>query len=316
MISFLSSPKAFTGKIADIQKNAIQSWKNVHSDAEIIIYGDSAGTHEACMELGVIHIPDVQCSPSGVPYFNAIVEHANLHARHNIQVYINCDILLHNSIINAIKCINFPRYLVVGQRIDLGKNVEMSMLSEHWQYDLRILAKENKAVLHAPSGMDYFIFVRGMWQGLAPLVIGRGGYDSALVAFCFRSGIPLIDATYAIPAVHQFHDYGHIAGAQNSVFRGKDATNNYVIHNVKHSTPTSADAEWQIICGRLNRSLCRGDWLRRSELYIRFNNDLKFIGLISRVIWRFLVGLNLYHIKNLTIYDVLESYKTSVFKLC
>lgn len=308
MISFLSSPKAFTGRTNTIQKNAIKSWKKVHPDAEIIIYGDSTGANEACRELDVRHIPDVPCSSSGVPYFNGIVEHATLHARHDIQVYINCDILMHSSIVSAIQCINSPRYLVVGQRIDLFEGVHLSLNSDQWKYELRNLAEEDSAVLHDPSGMDYFVFVRGMWQGLPPLVIGRGGYDSALVAFCLRNGIPLIDATSAILAVHQFHDYRHIAGDKHSVVSGKDAINNFTIHEIKHSSPNSADAGWQIYSGRLNRSSCRGDLLRRCELYLRFDKDLKVLGLMPRVLWRLLVSLNLYHIKHPNIYDVLELY--------
>lgn len=308
MISFLSSPKPFVGPADIIQRNAIRSWQKVHPDAEIIIYGDSAGANDTCRELGVRHIPDIPCSPSGVPYFNGIVEHARLHAKHDIQVYLNCDILMRNTIVSAIACIDFPRYLVVGQRIDLAEGVRLSIISDRWKDELRHLAGKNKALLHAPSGMDYFVFVRGMWQGLLPLVIGRAGYDGALVAFCLRGGIPLIDATFAIPAVHQFHDYRHIAGGHRQVFREEDAINNYAVHNIKHSRANSADAEWQILRGKLIRSFGRGDWLRQIELHLRFVKGWEMLGLTPRLLWRLLVSLKLYHLELPDIYDVLDSY--------
>ncbi len=308
MITFLASPKAFVGPAEAIQKNAISSWQKVHPDAEVIIFGDSAGAAAACIELGAQHVPNVPCSPSGVPYFNGIVEYAKVHARHDIQVYLNCDILIHKTILSAIACIAFTHYLIVGQRIDLAEDVQLSITSDQWKDELRQLAGENKTVLHAPSGVDYFVFVRGMWQELPPLVIGRGGYDGALVAFCLRRGIPLIDGTYAIPAIHQFHDYGHVSGGQHLVIEGEDATNNCTLHNIKHSTPNSADAEWQIMRGKLIRSYGRSDWLRRIELHLRFVRGWDTLGLTPRLLWRLLVSCKLYHLNTPDIYDVLDSY--------
>jgi hypothetical protein len=96
----------------------------VHSDVEVIIYGDGEGVSEACAEMGVCHVPDTPCSPSGIPYFNGIVGHARIHARHDVQCYLNCDILMMEEVIKAIKPIAFPRYLIIGQRIDLTEGVD------------------------------------------------------------------------------------------------------------------------------------------------------------------------------------------------
>jgi len=103
MLTFLTSPKPFIEHVEKIQRDAIRSWLAVHSDVEVIIYGDGEGVSEACAEMGVCHVPDTPCSPSGIPYFNGIVEHARIHARHDIQCYINCDILMTEEVIKAIK---------------------------------------------------------------------------------------------------------------------------------------------------------------------------------------------------------------------
>jgi len=246
MITFLASPKPFTGHVGKIQRNAIRSWLAVHPEVEVLIYGDGEGVPEACGGMGVHHVSDISCSPSGIPFFNGIVEHARIHARHDVQCYLNCDILITEEIIKAIKLITFSRYLVVGQRIDLDEGVEIGASSEHWKEDVLRFVDKGKARLHEPTGMDYFIFPRGMWRGLPPLVIGRGGYDGALVTFCMRNKIPLINATLAIPVLHQFHDYRHMHGGEKSVFEGIDAQNNLLLHNIKHSIPNSADAQWLI----------------------------------------------------------------------
>ena len=39
MITFFATPKPFRGHIRVIQRNAIQSWQRLHSDAEILLLG-------------------------------------------------------------------------------------------------------------------------------------------------------------------------------------------------------------------------------------------------------------------------------------
>src|SRR6185369_17178466 len=150
MITFLSSPKAFVGHAGKIQKNAILSWLSVHSYVEVIIYGDGEGVSEACREMGVSHVSDIACSPSGVPFFNGIVEHAKKHARNDMQCYLNCDILLTPHIANISSLITFPRYLVIGQRFDLAEGVDLT-ITPSWKQELTQLADKGLATLHAPT---------------------------------------------------------------------------------------------------------------------------------------------------------------------
>jgi hypothetical protein len=257
----------------------------VHPDVEVIIYGDGESVADTCEEMGVRHVPDVPCSSSGVPFFNGIVEHAKVHARHDLQCYLNCDILLTPHIINALSCMTFSHFLVVGQRIDLSEGVELH-ISPNWKHKLEKLVDKGLAVLHAPSGIDYFIFRRGMWNGLLPIVIGRAGYDGALLAFCLRHRIPIIDGTFAIPALHQFHDYGHVPGLKNEVWRGKDAADNILLHGIKHGTPLISDAVWLIGPGGQVKKIQDRGCLRRLELALRFTHGLNLCGLVVRVFSR------------------------------
>ncbi len=54
MISFLASPKPFTGIGREHQYRAIRSWLSSGKDVEVILYGDAAGIVEAGIELGVL----------------------------------------------------------------------------------------------------------------------------------------------------------------------------------------------------------------------------------------------------------------------
>ncbi|MBW8014707.1 MAG: hypothetical protein FVQ82_00845 [Planctomycetes bacterium] len=307
MITFLSSPKPFVGNAGRIQRNAICSWKAVHPDVEVIIYGDGEGVADVCSEMGLRHIPDIPCAPSGIPFFNGIVEHAAEHAKYDIQCYLNCDIILAGNIFDAVKNISFEKFLVTGQRIDLREGTPVDIAGENWQGELLDIIKADKADLHPPSGMDYFIFPRGMWKNLLPLVIGRGGYDSALVMYCFRNKIPFINATLSIPAFHQFHDYGHLKGGRKLVFDGEDARNNCGLHRNNHSTLNSADSTWLIIDGKLTeRPLPRGV-LRKIEHYLRFDLKLERISISFRLLWRIAGMVGLARNKQFTLKDIAES---------
>ncbi len=305
MITFLSSPKPFSGILYKNQFNAIESWLNVHPKAEVILYGNSQGCKEVGAKLGIKHVDDVNCSPSGVPYFNAIVDHAQKHARYDIQVYLNCDILLTDAIIDAIKMVHFPKFLIVGQRIDLGEKKCITFLKDNWHLYIGSLIRSGDAKLHAPSGMDYFIFTRGLWAGLKPLVIGRAGYDSALVAFCLRQGIPVIDGSFVIPAIHQHHDYCHVDGKAKEVTSGIDAKNNKRLHNVKHSAPNVADATWMLYHGKILRNNTRGDYLRNFESFLRYKNNMVYLSYLVRAFWKVMTGLRIYKIRKLQLSDIM-----------
>jgi hypothetical protein len=306
VITFLSSPKAFAGISYHSQLNAIQSWRQVHPDAEVVLYGDSPGCREVCAALGLAHVNAIECSPSGVPYFGAIADHARQHARYDIQVYLNCDILLSDRILDAVREVAFPKFLMVGQRIDLREGADVYFQPDGWAGYLEALSEESGARLHPPSGMDYFIFTRGLWKGLEPLVIGRAGYDSALLAFCLRRDIPVIDGTYVIPALHPYHDYGHVKGKEAEVMAGVDARQNRRLHGVVHSDPNIADATWRIIDGRLVRNRSRGDYLRQVETFLRYRMKLVGPSYGIRALWRVLTGLKIYKPRQVELSDVLK----------
>jgi hypothetical protein len=69
MITFLSSPKPFRGVDKDNQYRAIRSWLAADGDAEVILYGDSLGIEEAGEVLGTRVQKQVDCAPSGIPFF-------------------------------------------------------------------------------------------------------------------------------------------------------------------------------------------------------------------------------------------------------
>lgn len=308
MITFLTSAKPFSGRNRKNQIRAIQSWLSVTSEVEVIVYGEAEGANDVCDNLGIHYVPDINATESGLPYFNSIVEHAQEKAIYDTQVYVNCDILLNASLLRAIQCIPFSEYLLIGQRVDLDNDIYINPSLNGWFNVLLSEVSKKHVRLHGPSGKDYFVFHRGMWERLPPVIIGRGAYDSALLAHCLRSHIPIIDGTYAIVALHQFHDYAHVSGGLEEVRKGAAAALNRQGSKVLHSAPTVGDSQWELHDGELLRNAYRGDWLRALEMHWRFHKKREFLSLVIRALWRILTATKIYKPNNAVLSNVLDAW--------
>jgi len=285
MISLLTSLKPFNGKASSLQEKALGNWRRLDPNLEIIIYGGGDGIAERAHRFGARHITDIRGNAKGIPDFSAIVEHATLNALYDFQVYLNGDILLPPNFIQQVENVDFRQYLIVGQRIDLSEAAIFNPLTIAWTEEIRRSVSAGQAQLHNPAGQDYFVFPRGLWNGLKPLIVGRGGYDNALIAYCLRRKIPIIDATWDIHAVHQWHDYSHVNGAAET-FAGVDALANARRHDIEHSNPDIEDAGWRLIDGKLIPCHGSANPFRQLEVLLRYRWGLKYPSYLCRAITR------------------------------
>jgi len=261
VITFFTTTKPFRGQTRISQLNALNSWKKVHPDCEIIVFGDEFGTAGITRELDLIHIPDVEKSEYGTPYISSMFELAKVHGKYLCQAYMNADIILLDDFNKIIRRIPFKKFLLVGQRWDLDINEAVDFDSPAWLSRLRIMAGKC-GKLHSPSGTDYFVYPRELWPKLPPLTVGRAGYDNWLIYWCRRHAIPVVDATTVVTAIHQNHDYSHIAGGHHTVWFGSDARRNLELAGGPDYMFNIADANWILSARRLRRNFCRGDRLR------------------------------------------------------
>lgn len=285
MISLLTSLKPFKGAAVRIQDNALGNWRRLDPTVEIILYGEGEGIVERASRFGARHVPDIRGNAKGIPDFSAIAEHATLNAKYDVQVYLNGDILLPPNFIHQLRKVSLRQYLIVGQRIDLDQESIFNQLAHDWNTEISRCALAGKMQLHNPSGQDYFVFPRGLWKDLVPLIIGRGAYDNALVAYCLRKNIPIIDATWSIHVVHQWHDYSHVKGVSET-FGGVDALANKCRHDIEHSNPDIEDAGWRLIKDKLIPSNGSPNLFRRLEVVLRYRWELKHLSYLCRAITR------------------------------
>jgi hypothetical protein len=216
MITIFSIPKPFEGHIGIIQENAIRSWNNI--GFEIILFGNEKGVAEIAKKYNAIHYPDISLNEYGTPYLDTIFSMANQIASSEILCYCNADILLFGGMIVAIKSLKskIPEgFLVVGERWNY--TTFESLDTRDSKVFLNIVLNHT---LQPIPGLDYFLFPKGMIKKMPPFVVGRAGWDNWLIYDTRKRGIPVINATAAIAAVHQDHTYNHVPGQSSDTWKG------------------------------------------------------------------------------------------------
>lgn len=283
-ICFVGCPKQFKSPWAELQTRAIESWKAVAMESEVCIVGPQSDIETLPEGLADYAVIAKENELSSLPLFGDIMEEAYRCSDADLFCYLNSDIIVPKNF--GQYCLDQldHNFLMIGSRWDMAEDAEypdrldIETLHRYLAHNLRI----GKVALHRPTGIDYFIFRKGTFDAIKPLIVGRGGYDAALIAFCLRSGIQLVDSTELYPILHQFHDYSHIKGSKKRVMQGEDASYNRKAHDIEHSGPIILDASFILLDGQLLKSPWRCGYLRRLELIIRFKWGCKYFSYLLR----------------------------------
>jgi len=194
MITFFSVPKPFKGHIDIIQRNAIQSWKKLGSNCEIVLLGDEYGVSDVSKELNVLHISTIKKNTFGTPLIDSIFEIADKMAMTSFLCYINTDIILFNNFLTAFNKIHFNKFLMVGQRWDVNITFPINFSHADWETQLTIHL-DKFGHLHGCFGIDYFLFTKGLWSRIPAFALGRTKWDNWLIYKAVALGASVVDAT-------------------------------------------------------------------------------------------------------------------------
>ena len=214
LLTLFSSPKPFVdAHISTIQRNAVRSW-TLLPDVEVILLGQETGLAEAARELGVKHIPGVECNASGTPLISSMFQLARRDSRSDLLCIVNTDMLL------------MPDFVQAARQV-MGLKEKFVLLSQRWDYDIRtpldfsgdwVTALRASVLrqggLHRPAGSDFFLFPRSCYTDVPNFTIGRAGWDNWMICKARREKWAVIDCTPSVTIVHQNHDYGHLPGGQ------------------------------------------------------------------------------------------------------
>lgn len=244
MLTVFTIPKPFRGHVGDIQRNAIESWRALRPDVQIVLVGDEDGVAQAALEGGVEHVGGVARNERGTPRIDSAFALVESVARNPLWCLVNADIVLLDDLIPTVEQVasRFRAFLVVGESRDLPVSPELPLGDSIFRRALR-----EKAMAHGRcrgyAALDYFVFPRGHFGDLPPFLIGRACFDNWLVWRARQRG-PVVDATRRVVSVHQSHDYSHVAGGLDEVYYGDEAKYNerlaggrariYSLHDATH----------------------------------------------------------------------------------
>lgn len=260
MLTIFSTPKPFLGHIGVIQRNALQSWKLLHPDVEIVLFGNDEGAAEVCRELGLRHEPEVLRSALGTKRLDSIFGRAQEIARHETVCYSNCDIILTQDLLEAQQRLVplAPNYLMVGRRWDTDITAPIDFTQADWKERVVALAKR-EGIQRFYHNIDYFLFPRGLYRQIPPLVIGRVGWDPWVVGKAHALGAAVVDVSDVVCAVHQNHDYGYHAKGIEGVWNDEDARRNHELAAADCRLGTIEDAPYRLTAAGLEKQ--RFYWL-------------------------------------------------------
>jgi len=288
MITLFSTPKPFRGHIDVIQRNALKSWKLLHPDAEVILFGNEEGAEEVCRELELRYEPDVERSPLGTVRADSLFSRAQEIARHDLLCYSNCDIALTQEFCRALDRVREwgRTFLMVGRRWDTDITVPIDFSAPDWEKKMLERAK-SEGIQRFHHNIDYFAFPRGLYREMPALVVGRKWWDHWMIWKALDLGHGVIDASKVVCAVHQNHDYSHVPEGWKSVSSDEDAERNLRLSGGRRHLRTIEDATFRLTAAGIFPS--RFAWLAPTKR--RWRNISRAVrGVLRTRIWHPLLG--------------------------
>ena len=207
--TFFAIPKPFKGHTGVIQRNAIKSWCQIAPEIEIILIGDEFGIAEVANEFGLLHIPTVDRNEHGTPLVNSAFAAARAASNSPVLVYCNCDVILlkdFSAAIDQLMKSELKQFLAFGRRTDLQVESEIDFESAETEFRLGArVAKEGRS--SSIVCKEYFVFTRDLCASVPGFAVGRGNWDNWIVANARALGVPTVNLSEVVSAIHQQHGY-------------------------------------------------------------------------------------------------------------
>jgi hypothetical protein len=168
--------------------------------------------------------------------------------------YVNADILLLGNFAVAVQQASrqMARFLLVSERINL-EVLEPIRFEEGWE---RTIQEYGQACgeLCGYTGIDVFVFPKGTYSDIPDFGLGRLWFDQWLIKSALQNGNPVVDLSRVALVIHQNHDYNHVPGGADQVWRGKEAEHNLRLYGGVKQAFTLRDATHELtLDGRIRK---------------------------------------------------------------
>lgn len=257
MITFFSIPKAFEGRSDWVQRNAVGSWLRLAPDNRVILFGDDPGVAEAAHDLGAEHVPHLAHTVHGTPRLDDAFGQARGLTGDRLLCYVNADIVLLDDFSAAARRMSSEAgsFLCVGESWDTPVEGALDFTAD-WRSAVRALGRAGRR--RGAGALDYFLFTNDLYDEMPPFAVGRIGFDNWLVWRAAASGARVVDLTPSVRAVHERHDYSHLAGGRAATrYASEEGRYNLELIGSKARMHTRYDATHILGRRRLRRNLLR-----------------------------------------------------------
>ncbi len=221
-----STLKPGTGLAGIQQTNAVSSW--IKLGLEVALFGSESGTAALAQKLGAHHFANVRTNEYGTPLLSDMFAQArDRFDQCDLFIYCNGDIILTPAFVQSAEkaAQEHDRFQMIGRRWNLDLSEPVDYSSDAWLGDIEF-AIQQRAILGGIGALDYFVFSRAAFPDMPDMAVGRAGWDNWMVGQALERGIPLLNASFAAPVIHQNHEYGHLQGGRWRVFSGPEALAN------------------------------------------------------------------------------------------
>jgi hypothetical protein len=219
-IAIVAAPKPFHGHAGLIQRNAIASWRSLSPDTEILLGGEVDGIAAAAAANGATLLGPIEAGIDGPPRVDDLFAKALRASTAHLLAYVNSDIILMPDWLEAVQRVARKvagDFLAIGRRIDLDVATTIDFRDAASRHSLASMARS----VGEPAARvckDFFVFSRNAYRHVPPFTLGRAFWDNWMVHDARKRGLPVVDVTACATAIHQNHDYAHLASGRLSAY--------------------------------------------------------------------------------------------------
>lgn len=209
--------------------NTIRNWATFFPDVQPVVFTmfTSGPIIDVALANGWIILPVPRTNKYNAPFLKSMF--ASVIGKWNATFYgyVNGDILFDRGLLTTLQVINghlskLKQAFLFGRRSNFNMTAASDeVLASLWQQEpVEKLVKSNKTQLFRSDAFDYFILTPNYpFDKLLDLVVGRTGFDTYFSARSNQLGVPTIDGTGAISALHQTTIGGNF---ESNRFENKD----------------------------------------------------------------------------------------------
>jgi len=188
-----------------IQQNAINSWKWLDIDKEILIFNRDNSIKDLCNTLKVNIVDNYESSDFyDLPTWRGMRNYLlNIVSNEDLIVWINADIVLDNSLVKTIQSLKYDYklndFILTGRRTNWHNWFELSEPENIYDINSTDIADE--------WPVDYLIFNNQHFLNMPKFYIARMFFDNYLLNIAVNSTDKTIDCTNSIRSLNQVHLY-------------------------------------------------------------------------------------------------------------